>query len=386
MIVIPKKNLKRVFKKTLTEPEYAWRAARQRIKSYFSYKALNGLSAYPETVSLFLTHRCNLRCKMCGQWGENGSSKNMSRTRLTEELSLEIMRNLVDELSKFKPNITLFGGEPFLYKDWQKLVKYIKHKKMRVNIITNGTLLTKFAEQIVDSGLDELIISLDGPAEIHDRIKNRKGSFQEILTGVELLNQKRSDKSPIINFTSVITEDNFQYLAEIKKVAEQLQAKSITFHHLIFISKNTYNSFRKFFQHAFGKGCYDWAGFVHSDLPKIDPYQLNEFISNVSKSSNGLDVSFYPNLTAAEIIKYYTHWEFRSESYPYRCLSPWMVAYIFPDGSVRPFHTTDFVAGNIKINSFKEIWNGEQYKLFRKTVKEKKAFPVCTRCTEFYRY
>lgn len=63
-----------------------------------------------------------------------------------------------------------------------------------------------------------------------------------------------------------------------------------------------------------------------------------------------------------------------------------MVAYIFPDGSVRPCQSLNYVAGNGKEDSFKNIWNNQKYLRFRRVTKENRLYPVCYRCTELYRF
>jgi hypothetical protein len=75
--MMPLKNIRRIVAKASQQPTYALHAARMRIMSSLSYRLLDGRSAPPETISLLLTYRCNLHCKMCGQWGERGSLKNL---------------------------------------------------------------------------------------------------------------------------------------------------------------------------------------------------------------------------------------------------------------------------------------------------------------------
>ena len=70
----------------------------------------------------------------------------------------------------------------------------------------------------------------------------------------------------------------------------------------------------------------------------------------------------------------------------HRCLSPWIVAYVFPDGEVRPCLNFSYSFGNIRRERFSRIWNNAQAKLFRDTLKKNRIFPVCARCTELYRY
>ncbi|HUT62697.1 MAG TPA: radical SAM protein, partial [Anaerolineae bacterium] len=176
--MLRRRNLSRTLKKAIHDPGYALTVFRKRLMSYFTYVVGNGHSAYPETVSLFLTYKCNLRCKMCGQWGAGGWALDMPREELNRELTFEQMSILIDELAVFKPALTLFGGEPFLCDNWGNLVCYIKSKGLRVNIITNGTLLSQHVEKVVDFGVDELIFSLDGPEDVHDEMRSSKGTFK----------------------------------------------------------------------------------------------------------------------------------------------------------------------------------------------------------------
>src|SRR3990172_2075982 len=96
---------------------------------------------------------------------------------LKSELTIDELKSIIDEVKFYGPNITFFGGEPLLYKEWATLVRYIKEAGLRCNIITNGMLLEKHAEEVVGLGIDEIIFSLDGPREIHDTIRGAEGIF-----------------------------------------------------------------------------------------------------------------------------------------------------------------------------------------------------------------
>lgn len=368
------RNLKRNLIKAIRQPGYASRALRQRFFSYLTYRLFNGYSYYPETVDLFLTYRCNLRCKMCGQWGMVGSYKDLSSEALKDELSLKEIKDIISDIRTFKPNVTLFGGEPLLYSDWEKVVSYVKSEGMRCNIITNGILLEKHADAIVSLGVDEIIFSLDGPRDVHDEMRNAKGTFDKAYRGFESIRsikEKTGTHKPIINISSTIFEINYKRLDEIINVAEELMASTITFHHLIFLSKETYNQHNVIFKDCFGMSCSDWGGFVRESLPDINVDYLIQKIAEINKKKSRVKISFYPNFTNEEIRKYYTDFNFVPSSYKVRCISPWMVSYIFPDGSVRPCQSLNFSTGNIKKDTFKKIWNNEKYIRFRSITKKK---------------
>lgn len=383
------RNLKRNLAKSIPQPGYAWKAFKHRLLSYLTYTIHDGYSHYPETVDLFLTYRCNLRCKMCGQWGSSGTSREMSPEELKDELSLDEIDKIINDIKTFKPNVTLFGGEPLLYSNWEKVVSRIKEEGMRCNMITNGILLEKYADSIVSLGVDEIIFSLDGPREVHDKVRGAKGTFDRASKGLKLIRdiKKKSGRNkPVVNISSTIFEINYKHLDVLISIAEELMASAITFHHLIFLSKEMYRQHNKIFKDYYGVVCKDWKGFVRDSLPDINVDLLIRKIEEISKKKSEVKVAFYPNLTNKEIRRYYSEFDFVSSSYSKRCLSPWMVSYIFPNGAVRPCQSLNFTPGNVKKESFRKIWNNEKYMQFRKITKKEKRYPVCTRCTELYRF
>ena len=387
--MISRRNIARLFRKALSDPGYAVRAFRQRLRGYVSYLRGDGRSAPPETVSLFLTFRCNLRCRMCGQWGPNGSAKGYSREMLESRLSRAEIGRLLEDLRRSRPNITLFGGEPLLHPEFAGIVADVKAAGLRCNVITNAVLLERFAEPLVAAGLDEIIFSLDGPREVHDAVRGVPGTFDRAMAGFEALRaaKARAGRSrPRVNVTSVCFESSYLRLPELIPIAESLGADSLTVHHLIFYDRATYDRHNAEFERIFGTRCYDWEGFVVDELPGVDAEEVIRVRDEMRAARTRLAVSFYPNLTDEEIRTWYGGFGFRPTSYACRCKSPWMVAYVFPDGGVRPFHSMNFVAGTIREASFGEIWNNEAYRGYRRKVREIGTFPVCSRCTELYRF
>lgn len=326
---------------------------------------------------------------MCGYWGICGATKSKPSDFLGRELSLAELKKLVDDVAAFKPNITLFGGEPLLYKDWITLVAYIKEKGLRCNVITNGTLLKNSAKEVIDANLDEIIFSLEGPKDVHDRITQVNGSFDNAISGLTQIKEYKQSYSlskPNINIACTISEDNYRFLREIIDTGVSIGADAITFHHLCFINSDILAKHNQIFENYFKVKSYDWSGFIHSQLPNIDIEYFIQEIKDMQKIKFPIEVFFYPDFSEEEIRNYYSNFNFSSSSYPNRCLSPWMVAYVFPDGTVRPCEELDFSGGNIKEKTFGEIWNGPAYRNFRKIVKRLKTFPVCSRCTELYRF
>ncbi len=388
--MIPVKNIGKLINKARKSPSYALHALWRRLESYGTYLFGNGRSAPPETISFFLTFLCNLRCEMCGQWGEKGVYKEYGKEQLKQRLDKETIHRILDDAKSYSPTITLFGGEPMMYPGWTEIVKASVERGLRCNMVTNGVYLTKYAEELVEMGMDEIIFSLDGPRELHDKIRGIPGTFDKAMEGLyklKELKKKTGRTKPAVTVNTTINEDNYEDLGKIFDIAEEIGASHLTLHHLLFLGKESCDRNDKFFRDTFGTPSPDWYGFVHDTLPAIDTEKLLHTMEEVHKRESEMTFNFYPNYTPDEIRRYYGEWEFESDSYSNRCLSPWMVAYIFPDGSVKPYHTMDFTAGNVLHDSFNTIWNNEKYRKFRRVLKARRKFDVCSKgCTELYRY
>jgi radical SAM protein with 4Fe4S-binding SPASM domain len=128
----------------------------------------------------------------------------------------------------------------------------------------------------------------------------------------------------------------------------------------------------------------DWEGFAFE--PEIEPEVLYSKIRQIMSRKRGFAVDFYPNFSLKGLKEYYRNPAYRPSEYPARCLSPWMTAYIFPDGQVLPCLNLDYSYGNLKTDNFLSIWNGESATGYRRMIREKGILPACVRCTELYRY
>lgn len=380
-------RLRRFSYKFLKQPGYALNVLRRRGLGYLSYHFGRGRSFLPESLTIFLTQRCNLHCHMCGQWGRHGVNLKAASAALQEELSFEQLSAFIKEVSSFRPNITLFGGEPLLYKDGCiRLIDYIKQHKLHCLMITNGSLLQENAEGLVLSGLDELNISLDGPAELHDKIRSQEGLFNRIACGIERINyfkMRHCLKNPLIGLQCTLNSENYRFLDKLLAVAKKLKVDSLTFHNLIFINEKMLEEQKKqdLLLKADSKG---WEGFLFD--PGIDAHILQEKLKDVFASAKGLNIDLYPNLSPAALKEYYDNPQGVPRGFARRCVSPWIDAYLFYDGRVKPCLNSSYSFGNIKDTPFVDIWNSEAAVNFRRQLKENKIFPACPKCTELYRY
>lgn len=140
----------------------------------------------PVLSEIAVTYRCNLRCRFCyvGCGCRSGGDQREEMT--TDEICrvLEIIRRDAQV-----PSVSFTGGEPMLRDDLPELIASARQLGMRVNLITNGTLMDRrAAERLVAAGLNSAQVSLEGPsAELHDSLTGRAGSFERTVCGIEEL-------------------------------------------------------------------------------------------------------------------------------------------------------------------------------------------------------
>jgi radical SAM protein with 4Fe4S-binding SPASM domain len=334
-------------------------------------------------VSMRITHRCNHRCAICGQWGEKGYNKVEGAPKVMGEVPLETYKRMVDEILPRKPHIYITGGEPFLYKDLVPLVNYMKKKGLSVQVVTNGVGLEKNAEEIVQNGWDMLCVSLDGPKEIHDRCRGLKGAYDTTQRGfkrIQELKHALHKNKPTIYTLTTISQTNQEVLLDTLKEAATLNPDILVVYYSWFTSEELGKKHSEIIKRELGVEPFAWKSYVR-DLSGLDTKLIAEQVTKIKRLSLGRPVVFVPLLDPSEVDTYYRHPEdFLGWS---RCLAPWFQIDIMPNGDVvncRDF--PDIVMGNVKDTPLLEIHNSEKFCSFRKALQKAPngVFPTCSRC------
>ena len=178
--------VKKVAKKQLRQMGIK-RAHLNVLQYWVPYTCGDGKAFAPDAITVELTFRCNLSCQMCPldipRVMYNRANHEYVAERKKEEMTTAEVLTLVDDVADMGvKRITLTGGEAFLRTDIFEILARIKERGLRVCVNTNGWFLGKAqAKRIVEMGVDEMSISVDGPNETHDFIRRREGSFKHIL-------------------------------------------------------------------------------------------------------------------------------------------------------------------------------------------------------------
>ena len=330
--------------------------------------ALNITKAFsPAIVQLELTHRCNLNCAMCYQSKQSDNSN---------ELSAEKWKNLINSLPRWSL-ITLTGGDPFVRKDFDEILSFALSKN-KCNILTNGELMTESQiNQMVSGKLMIIGISLDGGANIHNKIRGKKNLFEKVIENIKKIQaekKKRGSKFPLIDIKTVILKENYNDMESLLKLIDEL---NVDFWSL---------SLPKISDTQFGNDYTDNINDIFSAQPlqtclNLESSAEKSLINQLEKIKNYAGktvIRFYPYnmLDNVPVSKHIKNSLSPKEFLP--CKIPWSFACVSPSGDVFP--CLSYKTGNILDTPFKKIWNGKQFRNFRSRLNKKTLNKCCLGC------
>ncbi len=347
----------------------------------------HGLSGPPVNLSLDLTRRCNLKCRMCNQHRHAaGPPAGISWYDPNRELPLSAWTDLLDQVASFRPRLYLTGGETTLYRDFTGLIEAAKKRGLLVHLQTNGTRLGQLAEFLVAQGVEMVSVSLDGPPEIHDFIRGQAGAFERTAAGIAALavaRRRLGKPGPLLSINCVISKANLGCLDQMVPLAQALGAYTLQIQHTIFnTAANVQRHNRTLSPEFAAREGLDLAPpsipegeYYQSEIGPEDVPRLRESLERARRLARGrLIVTFLPNLPLDQLESYYLDLNYPPHQV---CNALWTCCRILPDGTVSP--CLHVVAGNITEQPFQEIWNGPRMRNFRQVI-ARRLLPGCARC------
>jgi len=330
-----------------------------------------------------LTPLCNLHCVMCGQRGDKGILKGDFAVEEAKKIvPLETYMKLVDEIKHKRPVVYLWGGEPFFYPDLFPLVRYMMDAGLLVSINTNGTTLAQNAERIVREKWHAVFVSLDGFEETNDKIRG-EGSYRRVVEGFKEINrQKEKQGSHLPHMGIVTTVSNLNY-RDLYRLAEAAQEFKLSWH---IFNLGTYTNDaivakqRVFMKEKLDTDIKCLPAFATGHNDGIDGQEFYDVLTKIHEMQSDHPRITVPALEPDKINIYYHQLDTLVRTH---CTVPWSQANIDYNGNVHfCADYPDYVIGNIKEQSFFDIFNGERAQKFRNTLKESPdgIFPGCVRC------
>jgi radical SAM protein with 4Fe4S-binding SPASM domain len=260
----------------------------------------------------------------------------------------EIIRTIYEKAKV--PSISFTGGEPTLRPNvLVACTEYAKQLGMRVNLITNGTLITKeYAEKLKDAGLDSAQVSLEGiTSDTHDLIVQKKGAFEKSVSAVKLFKEVGIHVHTNTTLNKINKEDCIQLSRFVK---EQLGLERFSMNLVIPTGSSVFND-----------------GLV------IKYSEVGEIIKQIQAESNkhGVEFMWYSPVPVC-IFNTITH-DLGNKG----CAACDGLLSVAPNGDVLPCSSYDESVGNLIESDFLEVWNNKNAKYFRD---KGFAHELCTAC------
>ncbi len=320
------------------------------------------------------TIRCNLRCKMCYQ----GQTRELRREELDTDRTLAFYRKLKGRVKTIK----LVGGEPFMRPDIFDLIAFWDKEADRVILQTNCTLINgnNIGKIKQYKHIKDIATSLDGPPELHDRIRGVLGTFDRLKKAVRIIQKERPD-IPITIFTTLLIWDNLDKMAEIIDTAKELGAGSINILFEQVYTKDKAEAARKIFKDAFGWEEKDYQ--LNTQLRDnlfpagTNSRGLKKKLSEIRQYGlkRGCFVNFTPYNYYNNLDKYLG--EKPGRVFCLKLLSPELR--INQRGEVIWCDIIEKSFGSLTDKTPDEIWLSKDYQDFRNYL-FKNSLPICSRC------
>jgi len=330
-------------------------------KEEMLHAVLHARAYKPIYVKIKVNYGCNLKCEMCKHW----------RERREPPISMGRFREIISELAELGcKKIHFSGGEPLLRPQLPDLVEHATQLGMRVTLTTNGTLVDKEkAKRLIEAGLRGVNVSIDSPnRKMHEKIRGVEGAFKTTARAVTLFRKYAHKGKLTVRINTVVSRTNYTTLDTLPDLAHELGADGIN---LIPVDDHCGEilSMRKkdiaLFNAEIAPRIEARAGELGVSLADDDAYPFGRGESEVRLGRAGRYAFGYYN--------------------KFPCYAPWTHSLIDFNGLVYVCCMTREQIpplGDIRKQSFREIWEGAAYRQIRLNM-HPPALKPCQRCDDF---
>jgi Fe-coproporphyrin III synthase len=301
---------------------------------------------------------CNCRCIMCDIW----------KTEEAKTFSVQDLERQLPAIRRLKVQwVVLSGGEPLMNRELPQLCAMLRKEGIRLTLLSTGLLLKKYAREVATS-FDDVIVSLDGPREIHDQIRRVEGGFDLLETGIRELRAVRPEMH--ISARSTVQKANFCFMRETARAAKNLKLDGISF----LAVDLTSTAFNRPLVWPVSRQAE--TGLSVAELSILE----NEIEGLILDAQRDYEPGFIAE-SAAKLRRVARHFHVQlglvSAEAP-MCNAPWVSAVVDADGVVRPcfFHPP---IGSLQSGSLDEVINGEKARAFRGRL-DIPVNPICQKC------
>ena len=272
-------------------------------------------------LALSVHSACNCRCVMCDIWKANADKREIAPADLD--------RHLVDIRALHVQRVMLTGGEPLLHSNLWALCDRLRAEGIGITLVTTGLLLEPHAAAIAGL-IDEVVVSIDGPPDVHDEIRRVKNGFHRIARGLQAL--QREPRPPRTIARSVVQRANHARLVQTVDAVRRLLVNELSFL-AADVSSPAFNRPQP------------WPDERRAEvaLSTDQVYALEASIRDVEERCGDALAAGFIAGGGASLRRIHAYYAALAGLGPFprvRCNAPWVSAVLEPDGRLRPcfFH------------------------------------------------
>jgi MoaA/NifB/PqqE/SkfB family radical SAM enzyme len=332
-------------------------------RRYFEAVATRDLQA-PPPVCLYLevTNRCNLLCETCPRTFET--------LEPPQDMTWEMFTSIVDQFPSIA-RVVLHGvGEPMLVKALPQMIRYLKDRGIYVLFNTNGTLLNprKF-QQLIDTGLDELRVSVDAADRATYLAVRGKDFFDRIVRDVgkfTAFQKKVGSATPKVSIWLTGLKETVQQLPEFVRMAAGMGVNEVHLQRLVFDDA------------GFGKARAENSLFEQTQVEEEQAIAAAQAIGATLGVTLDASGATEPGISLKQ----------QSDQPWATCRRPWSLMYFTAHGRalpccIAPFSARDYstyTLGEASQQTLRDIWNGPVYQEFRRSLLSDTPPKPCQNC------
>ena len=337
-------------------------------RRYFDHIAAErGPIAEVEPVCLYLetTNRCNLLCTTC--------PRTFEALEPPADMSWELFTAIVDQFPRIA-RVVLHGvGEPMMVPALPRMIRYLKDRGTYVLFNTNGTLLTRRrGQELIDSGLDELRVSLDTAEPDAFKLVRGRDMFGRIVRNVRAfraVQREQRVERPRVSLWLTGLKETVEELPAFVRIAAEIGVKEVHLQRLVFFDERAIGMARPD-QSLFERMTREEAGCLNEAEELARSFGI-VFSASGAASEPGLSLQ----RTGDE-----ASWSL--------CRRPWTLMYFTANGRALPCCIAPFsqrgyehyTLGDATQQTLREIWNGAAYQAFRKALLSDVPPKACANC------
>ncbi|HEY0511091.1 MAG TPA: radical SAM protein [Thermoanaerobaculia bacterium] len=345
----------------------------------------------PDEMAFKLTNRCNLRCKHCYQWNEEGHHRDLAKAEQNRDLDFAVIEKAFAATRERKSNVYLWGGEPLIYRDWERLADLLERDPRWTSMCTNGIGIENRLDSILRiSEKFEILFAVEGFREEHDAIRG-KSTWDRTMRGIDLLleEKRRGRYRGEIAINCVITDAILPRLHELLESFEAQGIDTVYLSLLWYLSDETSAKMDRYVARHFNWMCTDGEparASWHAYKYRLDPAaggRLMDALRRVDARSWKMKLRYNPALDLDEIPEFILGSD-RPAQGKTRCLAIKTRMDVMPNGDVVSCKFfPEFAAGNLGREEVREVWHGSRFNILRDTI-DQGLMPVCSKCNLLY--